>query len=88
MNKIIETFLNVHKKEYSIEGFATEKAFEHFTNRCIINKYTNERFDPSDIMTDAGEIGLDGVGICINDKIITSEDELISLHNQEQIIKC
>lgn len=55
MNKIIENFLDIHKKEYSIERLDTETAFEHFTNKCIVNKYSNERFDPSDIMTDPGE---------------------------------
>lgn len=57
MNKIIENFLNIHKTEYSIERLDTETAFEHFANKCIVNKYSNERFDPSDIMTDPGEKG-------------------------------
>lgn len=37
MNKIIENFLDIHKKEYSIERLDTETAFEHFTNKCIVN---------------------------------------------------
>lgn len=79
MNKIIESFLDTHKKEYAIEDWSTDDAFEHFINRCIINKYTNDRFDPETIMTDDGEKGLDGVAICVNDRIITSIDELESL---------
>lgn len=79
MNKIIENFLDIHKKEYSIERLDTETAFEHFTNKCIVNKYSNERFDPSDIMTDPGEKGLDGVAICVNGRVITSNDELESI---------
>ena len=79
MNKIIESFLDTHKKEYAIEDWSTDDAFEHLINRCIINKYTNDRFDPETIMTDDGEKGLDGVAICVNDRIITSIDELESL---------
>ena len=79
MNRIIENFLEVHKKEYSIENLSLETAFEHFTNKCIINKYSSERFDPADIMTDPGEKGLDGVAICINSRVITSLDELESI---------
>lgn len=30
MNKIIESFLNTHIREYSIEKFEKEIAFEHF----------------------------------------------------------
>lgn len=82
MNKIIENFLDIHMKEYSIENIKIETAFEHFINRCIVNKYSNERFDPFDIMTDVGEKGLDGVAICINGRIITTIDELNSIFSE------
>lgn len=86
MNKIIESFLEIHKKEYSIEDLKTETAFEHFINRCIVNKYSNDRFDPSDIMTDNGEKGLDGVAICINGRIVTTHDELEAIFAEGQTI--
>ncbi len=54
MNKIIESFLNTHIMEYNIDDFEKETAFEHFVNRCIVNKYSVDRFDPMDIMTDEG----------------------------------
>ena len=76
MNKIIENFLEIHKNEYSIAHLCSETAFEHFANKCIVNKYSNERFDPMDITTDPGEKGLDGVAICVNGRVITSIDEL------------
>lgn len=76
MNRIIQSFLDIHKTEYSIENWENEVAFEHFINKCIVNKYSNERFDPSDIMTDPGEKGLDGVAICINGRIVNSIDEM------------
>ena len=86
MNKIIENFLEIHKKEYSIESLKPDIAFEHFVNKCIINKYSNERFDPSDIMTDPGEKGLDGVAICVNGRVVTTEDELESIFEETKII--
>lgn len=79
MNKIIESFLNTHIREYSIEEFEKEIAFEHFINRCIINKYSVDRFDPMDIMTDEGEKGIDGIAIVVNDRIITTMDEADSI---------
>jgi len=87
MNKIIESFLDVHKKEYSIEQFRMETAFEHFINKCIVNKYSSERFDPSDVMTDNGEKGLDGVAICANGRIIISLDELESIHKESKTLE-
>ena len=79
MNKIVESFLSTHISEYSLNTMNSETAFEHFINRCIINKYVSDRFDPNDIMTDAGEKGLDGVAIIINDRLIVDEDDLQSI---------
>ena len=41
MNRIIQSFLDIHKTEYSIENWENEVAFEHFINKCIVNKYSN-----------------------------------------------
>lgn len=78
MNKIIKSFLNTHIKEYELEALSEEKAFEHFINRCIINKYSSERFDPDIIMTEAGEKGLDGVAIVVNERIISDINQIES----------
>lgn len=87
MNKIIESFLDIHKKEYSIDSLDRETAFEHFINKCIINKYSNERFEPDDIMTDPGEKGLDGVAICVNGRVVTTSDELESIHKDAKSLE-
>lgn len=87
MNKIIGSFLDIHKKEYGIEKLSTEDAFEHFINKCIVNKYSNERFDPSDITTDPGEKGLDGVAICVNGRVVTSIDELESIKRDAKTLE-
>lgn len=79
MNKIIESFLNTHIVEYSLNDLKKEIAFEHFINKCIVNKYVSERFNPEDIMTDEGEKGLDGVAILINDKLVNTIDEALSI---------
>ena len=78
MNKIIESFLNTHIIEYGLTSENPETAFEHFVNRCIVNKYSIDRFDPSDIMTDKGEKGLDGVAILVNDRLVLDEDDFHS----------
>lgn len=79
MNRIIKSFLDAHIKEYELDYLNEETAFEHFINRCIINKYSNERFDPEIIMTDKGEKGLDGVAIIINEKIIIDIEQAKSI---------
>lgn len=87
MNKIIESFLDTHKQEYAIEEYGNEKAFEHFVNRCIVNKYSTERFDPSEIMTEPGEQGIDGVAICINGRVVSSIDELESIKREAKSLE-
>ena len=71
MNQIIQSYLDAHIKEYEIESYDQSTAFEHFINKCIINRLSTERFDPIDVMTDDGEIGLDGVAILLNGQLVT-----------------
>ena len=86
MNQIISGFLAEHIREYKIQSLEEKDAFEHFINRCIVTKYTIERFDPSDVMTDKGEIGIDGVAIVINKQLITSLDEARLIYAQNSPI--
>lgn len=72
MNQIIKAALDAHTSEYSIEAWKEENRFEHFINRCVVNKYSMERFDPADIITGEGEIGLDGIAILLNGHVITT----------------
>lgn len=86
MNKIIESFLNTHIQEYELEKYPIETAFEHFINKCIINKYASDRVDPDDVMTEKGEKGLDGVAILINEQLVTTiEDTMIMISKYKPI---
>lgn len=85
MNKIIESFLNIHVAEYNLQELKKEIAFEHFINRCIVNKYVIDRFDPQDIMTEPGERGIDGIAIIVNDRLILSEDDISEEINKTQL---
>lgn len=84
MNQIINGFLNSHIKEYGISDYTTSKAFEHFINKCIVNSVSLERFDPNDVMTDEGEIGIDGVAIVLNGQLITDIETCISVYDQKR----
>lgn len=84
MNQIIRSYLNAHIKEYGIEDYETNEAFEHFINKCIINRITFERFDPRDVMTEKGEIGLDGIAIIVNNQLITELDICKAIYEQKR----
>lgn len=84
MNQIIRSYLDAHIKEYEIESFTPSAAFEHFVDKCIINRLTVDRFDPKEVMTDEGEIGLDGVAILLNGQVVTDLSTCIAIYNQNR----
>lgn len=86
MNQIIKNFLNEHIMEYGIDNWDDTIAFEHFVNRCMVTKYVTDRFDPSDIMTDDGEIGIDGVAVIINGLVILTLQEAQNIIQNGNIV--
>lgn len=87
MNQIIRGYLKAHQKEYDLENIADNEAFEHFVNKCIINKFTTERFDPKIIVTPKGEIGLDGIAIILNNQLITDLSLATSIFKNNDKVK-
>lgn len=84
MNQIIRSYLDTHVQEYHIEEYKPQVAFEHFIDKCVVNRYTVERFDPDEVMTDEGEIGIDGVAIILNGQLVTDLDSCISIFAQNR----
>ena len=87
MNQIIKAALDAHTLEYSIEALEEDKRFEHFINRCVVNKYSLDRFDPADIMTGEGEIGLDGIAILLNGHIVTTLSDVKDYYRRNSNIE-
>lgn len=42
MNRIIQSFLDIHKTEYSIENWENEVAFEHFINKVSLQRHNHK----------------------------------------------
>jgi hypothetical protein len=53
--------------------------FEHFVNYVVMFDLFPEEFDVEDIATGAGEFGLDGLAVIVNDTIIVDEEQLEDL---------
>lgn len=87
MNQIIRSYLNEHVAEYGISSYSEDEAFEHFMNKCIVSRYSVDRFDPGDVMTDEGEIGLDGIAILINQQMVLSVEEAAELMSSMREVK-
>jgi hypothetical protein len=78
MNRIIDSFLDNHINEYELTG-KREASFEHFINFIVTRNYTSRHFDPDIVGTDAGEVGIDGLAIVVNDVIVSSVEEVESI---------
>ena len=87
MNQIINSYLEAHIKEYGILDYTPQTAFEHFVNKCIVNSASLERFDPSDVMTDEGEIGIDGVAIILNGQLVTDIESCMAIYAQNRKVR-
>lgn len=83
MNQLIRSYVEAHKKEYGLEDYDFDRQFEHFINKCIVNRLTLDRFDPQDIMTNKGEIGLDGIAIILNGQLVTDIDTCRAIYSQQ-----
>ena len=53
--------------------------FEHFVNYVVLFDLFTEEFDVEAIATGAGEFGIDGISIIINDTIVEDEEQLDDL---------
>lgn len=77
MDTITNKFLSDFCKSYEINIDDKEKAFEYFANLCCINKengYIDVRLD--DLYTGNNAPGIDGIGIIVNNKLVTNVSEI------------
>lgn len=81
-NKIIEGYLADFKDDFGINETNDDIAFEKFVNYCIISRIHPEAFS-SDIsrledlnIGGSHDTGIDGLGIIVNEHLVTSIDEV------------
>lgn len=87
MNQLIRSYVEAHKKEYGLDDYDFDRQFEHFINKCVVNRLTLDRFDPQDVMTSKGEIGLDGIAIVLNGQLVTDIDICRAIYSQQPKVK-
>jgi AIPR protein len=85
-NKIISGYLNEDfKNDFGIEESKEDILFEMFANYCIISRIHPEAFSTDfdkieDLNVGGGEdTGIDGIGIIVNEHLISSIDEIEDL---------
>jgi len=75
MNRILKSFITEFSGGLGFDCSHSD-AFEHFSNYSIINSRYNDSFDINDVhIGKDGSIGIDGVAIIINGRLVTSREE-------------
>lgn len=87
-NKIISGYINEDfKKDFGIEETKEDVLFEMFANYCIISRIHPEAFstdfDKIEFLNIGGgeDTGIDGLGIIVNEHLVSSIDEIEDLKN-------
>lgn len=89
-NKIIAGYLNEFKNDFNIEESKEDVLFEMFSNYCIISRIHPEAFSSDfekieDLNVGGGEdTGIDGLGIIVNEHLVTSIEEIDDLRNSRK----
>jgi hypothetical protein len=74
---IIESYLGDFSTEYKKSHLTEPEQFEHFVNYCVMAKHYTEAFDPDDVsIGGGGDLGIDGVGIFVNDHLVLAESDV------------
>jgi hypothetical protein len=82
-DQILSSYLASFRDQFQLVDLDESEAFEHFVNHCLISKHHPDPFDPSDVTIGAsGDMGLDGVGILVNEHLVYEQSAIDYLKRQ------
>jgi hypothetical protein len=80
MDRIIESLVEKFAAQHDLSGRERDEQFERFANYCVVaTRGTEETFDVEDVTVDGNEVGLDGLAIQVNGRIVSDPDEVAGL---------
>ncbi len=79
MDPVTQSLLKEFIASQQIVAADQTQQFEHFVNYIIVSDLFSEEFDVEHVATGAGEFGIDGICIIVNDTIIEDEEQLEDL---------
>ena len=76
-DQIMAAYLEDFVQEFGLTGLEESEAFEHFVNYCTVSKHHPDLFEPDEVAVGGGgDLGLDGLGILVNDHLVTSTESV------------
>ena len=80
MDPIIETLVNTFASEHELDALRVPDRFERFANYCVVaGRGVEESFDVEDVTVDGNEVGIDGLAVQVNGRIVTDPEEVDGL---------
>ena len=76
-DRILTSYVKGFVEQFNLAELEETKAFEYLVSHCVISKHSPEHFEPDDVIVDGpGDIGIDAIGILVNDHIVRSESDV------------
>jgi hypothetical protein len=75
MHRIVKAHLDSYVKSWGLEAENEASQFEKFVNYSVIATHSPTQFEIDDVTTGAGEDGIDGVAIVIDEEITVSLED-------------
>ncbi|MGY1490432.1 AIPR family protein [Methylobacillus pratensis] len=79
MHRIVKSHLESFVNSFALQAEDEATQFEKFATYCVISNRFSSSFDLDEVVTGTGDEGIDGVGIVIDESIVTSLEETISI---------
>lgn len=76
MHRIVKAHLDSFVKSFGLEADNEASQFEKFAAHCVISNRYSSSFDLDDVVTDAGDDGIDGLAIVVDETILTSAEDV------------
>jgi AIPR protein len=80
MDRIIASLTQSFATNHDLDELDRDEQFERFANYCVVaTRGTEESFSIEDVTVDSNEVGIDGLAVKVNGRVITDRQEIIDL---------
>jgi len=76
MHRIVKAHLDSFVRSFGLEADDEASQFEKFAAHCVISNRYSSTFDLDDVVTEAGDDGIDGLAIMVDESMLTSAEDV------------
>lgn len=87
MDVVTQSLLQDFVQSQKIDGMSQSEQFESFINYIVTSDVYHEEFDFTVLSTGAGEFGIDGIAIIVNDAIVDDEEQLDDIISHSPVLQ-